>query len=283
MLQRSTNFVAQQTPVVPSNGLLFPWLSQEAVGYDEYKWKYVRFTYVTSDATTSIGNVLLAMEYDCTEGPPTDQLTMMNYEGAKLCSPWDTTTLVMKKSLLPYKFYFTSDLIVGTKAAGSDRTICPGQFTYATNNMNSSTGSCGIIRVSYGIELVASQIPIAPQTQRTLRLYSTSTVSNSDISGAMVQGQTAFGVFGNFVVNGSSNIVLPIYRSGRYVLSYMITTVGGTGSPFTVNVTTVGTGTATAVTSQSVWQSGAAALEYVVDLAGLAGYSTVNYVNLNLN
>jgi len=61
----------------PGYPALFPWLSSVAAGYEKYRAKSISFRYQPSCATTSVGVIVAAPEYDVTDPKPTTaQLAM---------------------------------------------------------------------------------------------------------------------------------------------------------------------------------------------------------------
>lgn len=71
----------------------FPWLSQIAMAFTEYKWRGLIFTYKTtsSDLVTStnpsLGTVMMATDYNAAEEPFSDKRAMNNYEFTTTSKP----------------------------------------------------------------------------------------------------------------------------------------------------------------------------------------------------
>lgn len=71
----------------------FPWLSQIAMAFTEYKWRGLIFTYKTtsSDLVTStnpsLGTVMMATDYNAAEEPFADKRAMNNYEFTTTSKP----------------------------------------------------------------------------------------------------------------------------------------------------------------------------------------------------
>lgn len=62
----------------------FPWLSQQAAGYDKYRIKRFTVTYVPKNAvTTTAGTIYGAYDYDCDDAPPADIKTIMSYQSSR--------------------------------------------------------------------------------------------------------------------------------------------------------------------------------------------------------
>lgn len=80
MVQGKNHYTIQINPGLPT----FPWLAQQAQGYDKYRIKKFVVTYVPKNATTSTqGTIYGAFDYDCDDSSPTDVKTIMTYQSAK--------------------------------------------------------------------------------------------------------------------------------------------------------------------------------------------------------
>lgn len=78
-------FKDQNYPINPANSSTFPWLSQTAVNFQEYKFKRLTFEFrslvaeaIGATNITSIGSVIMATQYDSIYGPYTNKATMEN-------------------------------------------------------------------------------------------------------------------------------------------------------------------------------------------------------------
>lgn len=62
----------------PSNSTTFPWLSNIAGLFDKFRFRKLRFTYVTTKPTNTPGNVAMAIDFDAYDKPPGDFVDMSN-------------------------------------------------------------------------------------------------------------------------------------------------------------------------------------------------------------
>lgn len=62
----------------PSNSTTFPWLSNIAGLFDKFRFRKLRFTYVTTQPTNTPGNVAMAIDFDAYDKPPGDFVDMSN-------------------------------------------------------------------------------------------------------------------------------------------------------------------------------------------------------------
>jgi hypothetical protein len=73
----------------------FPWVSQQADSYEQYKFRGLVFEFksmssdavLSSSASSSLGTVVMSTQYNVLDQPFTDKRTMENYEFANSCKP----------------------------------------------------------------------------------------------------------------------------------------------------------------------------------------------------
>lgn len=75
-------------PVNPGLGNSFPWLSAQASSWEKYRFTKLKYIYCTKTASTTIGTVVMAIDYDATEAAPTTESQMTSYYGCVEDSPW---------------------------------------------------------------------------------------------------------------------------------------------------------------------------------------------------
>ena len=107
----TTAFTLQQYPINPGNNFTFPWLSQVAESFEEYRLRGAIFEFkslssdaVLSSATSSaLGSVIMATQYDVLDEPFLNKMEMENYEFANSSKPSCTFyhPIECKKSLTP--------------------------------------------------------------------------------------------------------------------------------------------------------------------------------------
>jgi len=144
--------------VNPGLNTTFPWLSNIANNYESYKFHNLHFEYKPICSTTTPGKVILAMDYDAADTPPTSKVVINSYESTTSCSPWDEITHVSKQSNL-LKFgvqrYVRS---AGVPANTDVKTYDVGRFYVATSNTPSSPTTLGELYVTYEVELITPQL-----------------------------------------------------------------------------------------------------------------------------
>jgi len=157
----SVAFAIQTIPLNPGLASSFPWLSQIAASFEEYKWRGLLFEFksTSSDAilsagtSTALGAVMMATQYNCLAPPFADKRTMENYEFANSEKPSVSFIhpVECKASVTPLtKLYVRS----GAIPANSDQRLYDlGEFNLATAGMQNGNGVIGELWATYEIEL----------------------------------------------------------------------------------------------------------------------------------
>ncbi len=58
----------------------FPWLSNEALGWEQYRFNRVRFIFVPGSPTTSVGNLIMGPDYDSSDPAPVGETQFSSYK-----------------------------------------------------------------------------------------------------------------------------------------------------------------------------------------------------------
>jgi len=80
--------VSKNYPLNPGISKTFPWLSQEAAGWEKYKFNSLTFRYYTRCASNAQGSVLFAPDYDPDDSPPTNEQQAASFRDAQEDAPW---------------------------------------------------------------------------------------------------------------------------------------------------------------------------------------------------
>lgn len=153
-------------PINPGLDTTFPWLSQIAPAYEQYKWRGLVFTYKTTSADLvtgtngALGQVIMATDYDSADANYTNQREMLNSEYAKSAKPSVSFVhpIETARSQTPYKMFYTRE---GDPPANADiRLYDIGKFQLATQGMQATGGTIGQLWVSYEIEFQKPQFKL---------------------------------------------------------------------------------------------------------------------------
>jgi len=77
----------------PTNGALFPWMSNVACLYEKYEFTSLEFRLVPGNPTTATGRYYLAFDYDWDDTIATTPAQLMSNYGAVSGPVWDTLTM----------------------------------------------------------------------------------------------------------------------------------------------------------------------------------------------
>jgi hypothetical protein len=92
--------VALTLPLNPGMVSTFPWLSNEAAGWEKYKFNSLRFCYYTRTGSNVPGSLMLSPDYDAADAAPTSEVFASAYEDTEEDAPWKDICCVLKQSEL---------------------------------------------------------------------------------------------------------------------------------------------------------------------------------------
>jgi hypothetical protein len=155
------NFTVERFDAInPGNVIVFPWLSDLAGMYESYRFKSLNFIYEPVVGTFTNGSVMMAIDYDATDGVPASKVRLMSYDMATRGNCWESLRLTSKLAdLQKIKEKFVSDHAV---APNEDvRLFNVGNLSVATFGVTNGT-LIGELYVEYVIELDTPQLePVA--------------------------------------------------------------------------------------------------------------------------
>jgi hypothetical protein len=82
-----------QFPLNPGLAEFFPWMAPQANQYDQYRIHSITFRYIARVPTINSGVLVMAMDYNAYNGPPTTVRELTSYHGAVSDSIWRDLTL----------------------------------------------------------------------------------------------------------------------------------------------------------------------------------------------
>jgi hypothetical protein len=221
----TTSFGTVAFALNPGLSATFPWLSSIANSYEQYHFHKLRFHYVTRTATTTVGSILLAPEYDAADSAPSTEVDLAMMAGAREDVSWRDQVIDFVASDMfpmgPRKFTRS-----GALASNLDlKTYDAGQLIVGTTDFT-GTSAVGKLWVEYEVEL------FIPQNSGTNSAASVSAVSAYTIaSNQSVTNNTSTVVAWDSAYfdvlelsNSSGALTLP---SGSY---YVTAVVSGNGA-----------------------------------------------------
>lgn len=162
----TVDFSIQSFLIQPGLSETFPWLSQMANSFEQYKLRGMLFEFqstssdaVLSTATSSaLGTVVMMTEYDVADSIPTSKRQMLNAEFS--CSSKPSCSFIhpieCARSQSQLDMLYTRGTL--TVPAGFDQRLYDfARFHIATEGMQAASGVCGELWVTYEIELFKPQ------------------------------------------------------------------------------------------------------------------------------
>jgi hypothetical protein len=152
----STGFALTQFPINPGISSSFPWLSQLADMFEEWKPNAITFCYrpmsgsAVNSASAALGSIIMATDYNALNQPFVNKQAMESYEGAQSVVPFNPVchTVECNKSLNPMGIFYTRS---GGAPTGSDlRLYDLGNFYVATQGFQTAYDA-GELWISYDI------------------------------------------------------------------------------------------------------------------------------------
>jgi len=174
----STDFVAYTLDLCPSNPVAFPWLSIEAMGYDQYEFMGLLACYVplSGDAIAStnntLGSITISTEYDVSRNPFLSKQEMTEYMFTTSgkpsehqihpveCNPKrDTVNSRYLSSIYRTQAASTVQNAITTSTSSvADNLRCLGRLQYATQGQQVAT-TLGELWLTYKVKLSKPRIP----------------------------------------------------------------------------------------------------------------------------
>lgn len=215
-----TVYKVELNPGLPT----FHWLSRIANEYDLYRINALRIIYETDVATTVAGTVMLGVDYDPTDNPPSTKQDLRDFNNTVKGPLWGNLVFHLDPRIVhasnPAKF-----IRYGNAPSGTDRkNYDAGNFYFGISGASGSS-IVGELSVEYDITLMSPHFD-----QREIALGS----SNQYNCLTAVTASQPFGTVGSQVVygEGGQTLLFPstsqmqIQEAGYY---YFVVTFRGTG------------------------------------------------------
>lgn len=149
----------------PGNKTMFPWLSQIAENFEQWRPKGIMLMYKAmstplagSAANPSLGTVMMTTDYNVYNGEFGNKIQMESYEGCVSIVPYKSVKHMVECSnrLNPMGIYYVRS---GTVPPGGDQRLYDlGRFQLAVSGMQSANHTIGELWISYDIELLKPRL-----------------------------------------------------------------------------------------------------------------------------
>jgi len=232
----STAFTVLSYPINPGVSLTFPWLSQIAASFEQYRMRGCLFEFLStsSDAllssatSTALGTINMATQYDVAHPAFTDKRSMLNHEFANSAKPSCTFIhpIECKKSRTPISELYTRE---GPVPTGNDPHLYDlGNFQIATEGMQAAGGVLGELWVTYEVELFKQQFNILSYTD----FFDCTGLTNISLLGTTHLPNPGNSIEGSINVGGTQYLFPRDISSGKYLFTWTCygTMAGNVGS-----------------------------------------------------
>lgn len=174
----------------------FPWLSNIANNFEQYRVRMMRFCYLTRTGTNIPGSVLMAPDYDAADASPVSEQIMSNYAEVVEDAPWKDICCVLRPAgmhaLGPKKF------VRNGNALNQDlKTTDVGSFILAT--VDGTAVNWGKLWVEYDVEFFEPQLNPNGSSLATSAQGTAGTAVDIISAGLVIQGALISGIVGNVV------------------------------------------------------------------------------------
>jgi hypothetical protein len=148
----ASGYSAQAFNINPSNGSLFPWLSNQAASYSSFVPHSIKFSLKSIVGAGNSGTMFLSTTPDCDDALPGSKADFLNLENVNRSNVWSDCTHVVPgdiikrlpeylNSTVPTAITDTTrelgQLFVGTSASGASQTVAELYVTYDISLLHS--------------------------------------------------------------------------------------------------------------------------------------------------
>lgn len=217
-------FKIETFSVQPGDNGTFPWLSNIAGQFEEYRIHGMIFEYKTMSAdalnstNTALGQVVMATQYNVLLPTFQNKQQMENYEFGTSVKP--SSSVIHPIECDPAVTSFGPIFQVridGNTAQGDARLYDMAKFSIATNGMQGTNVNCGELWVSYQIEFLKPRMGNTNFASQYHLGGDGGTIIAADMfSDAVLADNSA----DNGITFGTNTIVFPNWLSGNVIINY---------------------------------------------------------------
>jgi len=166
LLVGTTNFaLVVDEWINPGNVTLFPWMANIAKNYEDYTILTMMIHYVPLCPTTTLGQVVMQIDYDASDQTPISLSAMLNSQNAVTFAPYAEKKLFSTRQQLnkAYKSRFV-DAAEQIPPNTDPKTLHAGILYVVTEGVESGT-TCGALWIEYQIHLKTPQVKSGAQDE----------------------------------------------------------------------------------------------------------------------
>lgn len=221
-----TNFLPNTFALNPGDMNTFPWLSQVASLYEEYKLHGCVFEFKSTsgdalnNTNSALGTVIMSTQYNVLNPPFANKQQMEDYEFATSCKP--SLSMIHPIECDPHETP-SPEMYIRTASSvvvGSDlRLYDHAQFCIATVGLQQANMSCGELWVSYDVELLKPRLPILTDQSWAFHASGTGATAANPLNGFQTQTSSTM----RCTLTSGGSIQLPQAFQGVFIMIYTIT------------------------------------------------------------
>jgi len=214
----------------PGMALSFPWLSNEAAGYETYRFNRLRFVWVPSVGTGIAGNLIMGPDYDAADPSPASETALSAYTDVIEANLWIPFAVECEPDLLngeTRRKYIRN----GALAANQDvKTYDSGNFFAACSD--DGAANTGKLWVEYDVTLYNPHVPPGGFFQTGALVSAGGTIAAATPFGAVPvsTGAPALSAAGVAVLTFSGMVIGEEYALTLSVVGTVITVLNTTGA-----------------------------------------------------
>lgn len=193
----------------PGSKKTFNWLSTLAVQYEFFKFRKLKFHFVTRQSTAHVGGIIMTPDYDAADAQvPLSEQTIYNNRGTVDGPVWQELSLHVECSAMNrlYKSHviMSDDRFITTTQ--DQKTIDPCQvFVLTDDTSNNGATQYGKLFVEYEVELTEPQVVTEPTNVGGLTY-------DANYGGTFILNNSARPITGIYVNNNDPLSVNPAFR-----------------------------------------------------------------------
>jgi len=232
----TTAFQGYQFLLNPANASLFPWLSNQAKNYAEFRFNRLTFYFESTVSASTDGTMIVSSSPDANDTLPTTKTAMLQYENAQRANVWERVIHHVPKATLNRLPKFLT-------ASTSDPTVTQdlqkevGKLFLGINGVVATGKAVSELYVSYDCDFFDPQPPTGVTYAA---VYVTSATSAADFGPAFqTKSATTLGLAASNMTaatratpsdGGSTSLItLRVFRGGYYSIVVKSDILGGTG------------------------------------------------------
>lgn len=210
----ASTFKIQEFPIQPGSSLTFPWLSQIAANFQEYRFHGVIFHFrsMSADAlnstNTALGSVVMSTEYNAASPAFTSKAEMENAQFSNSIKPSESCLHLIecaRASTVLTNLYVRTDSI--DSATQDIRFYDLGNFFIASTGCQGTSVNLGELWVTYEIELFKPKL--WSELGETIDYWNGYTLTG-------VANATPFGT-ADFIISDNSNVDIDVNPATRII------------------------------------------------------------------